>query len=326
MAKCNKIIGKPGTAMDYYKKAIDKNPNDYTSLYELGINFYELKEYERAIYYFNKFILLRPNSFIGNHYLGLGYYSQEMLDSAITYFKKAIEINPDFIPSLNSLSACYYSQKNYDPAVLVLCKSLQLDSSNAAAHRRLGDCLYALEKYPEACVSYENAKSYGDTSAILINNLGWSFYKCQQYDSATFYLRWLVNDEPKDWERRMNLAGVLFKTSKFKEAETEFQICSDLLEKNVVPNIPDVYTRLGICLHQQKKYDEAITKYKRAIEIKPDFSLAFYNLAVTLDVLDKNKKEAIKTYEKFLDMNKGNNVFQEYKSEAKERIKLLKSK
>ena len=50
----------------------------------------------------------------------------------------------------------------------------------------------------------------------------------------------------------------------------------------VAPQHPSAWCFLGIALHDQKRYPEAIVAYREAIRLQPEFPIAFNNLGNTL--------------------------------------------
>src|SRR5208337_4451457 len=69
-----------------------------------------------------------------------------------------------------------------------------------------------------------------------------------------------------------------------------------------VPHKEAAWYLWGIVLHNQNKYDEAIAKYQKAIELDPKFALAYYNWGVVLDD-QKKYDEAIAKYQKAIELD-----------------------
>jgi tetratricopeptide (TPR) repeat protein len=46
----------------------------------------------------------------------------------------------------------------------------------------------------------------------------------------------------------------------------------------------------GATLHGQRKYDEAVQMYDKAIRLKPDFAGAYYNKGLALKALKKTRE------------------------------------
>ncbi len=62
LAKAHKILHNYGNSINTLKEAIDANPNNTDFYYEIGsIYFYEIKNYQEALYYFNRILEIEPN-------------------------------------------------------------------------------------------------------------------------------------------------------------------------------------------------------------------------------------------------------------------------
>lgn len=71
------------------------------------------------------------------------------------------------------------------------------------------------------------------------------------------------------------------------------------------PNYAVAYSNLGYILHTLERYDEAEVAYRKAIEIDPNYAIVYYNLGITLDEL-KQYDEAEKSYRKALALDPNN--------------------
>lgn len=68
---------------------------------------------------------------------------------------------------------------------------------------------------------------------------------------------------------------------------------------DMFPDTPSSYVVLGIYKHRLGRYQEAIAPYEHALELKPDYSDAHYNLALTyieLNQLEKANQHAQRAY------------------------------
>ena len=59
------------------------------------------------------------------------------------------------------------------------------------------------------------------------------------------------------------------------------------------------YYNLGVVIHEKRQLDEAITYYKKAIQIDPNLTDAYYNLGIALQE-EEQFEEAITYYQKAL--------------------------
>ncbi len=68
------------------------------------------------------------------------------------------------------------------------------------------------------------------------------------------------------------------------------------------PNYPGAYNNMGAALKEQGKFKEAIKAYNNALSIKPDYADAYYNMGIILKEQGK-LEEALEAYTKALTIN-----------------------
>ena len=86
------------------------------------------------------------------------------------------------------------------------------------------------------------------------------------------------------------------KEGKIEEAEKSYKKAIELK-----PDYVEAHYNLGVTLRILGRFDEAEKSYKKAIELKPDFPEAHYNLGVTLQDLGR-LDEAEKSYKKTIEL------------------------
>lgn len=91
-----------------------------------------------------------------------------------------------------------------------------------------------------------------------------------------------------------NLGVCLYECKQYNEAITQYKKVIELDSNN-----PNTYINLGVCLHNLEKYDEAIIQYKKAIDLDSDYKDAYKNLGYSL-LKSEQYNDAIKAYEKFI--------------------------
>ncbi len=104
-----------------------------------------------------------------------------------------------------------------------------------------------------------------------------------------------VRKDPKNLNAWVNLGNILMDTSRFDEAINAYQKALDMDPKNV-----DVRVDMGTCYRRTGKPDVAVSEYRKALEINPNHPMALRNLGVVLEYDLKDNKQAIQTFEKYL--------------------------
>jgi tetratricopeptide (TPR) repeat protein len=95
-----------------------------------------------------------------------------------------------------------------------------------------------------------------------------------------------------------NLLGcVLRDEEKYDDAITNYRKAIDL-----DPNFAHAYYNLGNVLQDEEKYDDAIVNYRKAIDLDLKFAFAYNNLANALED-QKKYEDAIVNYRKAIDLN-----------------------
>jgi tetratricopeptide (TPR) repeat protein len=114
-------------ALDYYRAALAKKPNDAQLYNKIGINELQMarfrearKDFERAIKIDGKFADAHNN-------LGVIYYLQKKYGAAIKRYEDAIKLREDSASFYSNLGAAYFSKKDYVKASLTYNQALQLD-------------------------------------------------------------------------------------------------------------------------------------------------------------------------------------------------------
>lgn len=100
-------------ALHLYKKAIISNENEAASLYNAGVCFIKLQEYENAIVYLKRAVRKKTES---KYFFNLGYCHAMLKESkkALIYFNKAWSLNnvdDDCRKAINIILNSYASKK-----------------------------------------------------------------------------------------------------------------------------------------------------------------------------------------------------------------------
>jgi tetratricopeptide (TPR) repeat protein len=114
-------------ALDYYRSALAKEPNNARLYNKVGINELQMarfsearKDFERAIKNDRQFADAYNN-------LGVIYYLQKKYGKAIKQYEAAIKLHPDSASFYSNMGAAYFARKDYVKAGLAYNQALQLD-------------------------------------------------------------------------------------------------------------------------------------------------------------------------------------------------------
>src|ERR1700688_4179367 len=94
-----------------------------------------------------------------------------------------------------------------------------------------------------------------------------------------------VGAQSQTAQEYLDAGNSLYAQKKYDEAIGKFQKAVELK-----PDFADAYYNWGTALHAQSKYDVAIGKYQKAVEVKSDHANAYNNWGTALHVQGKHEE------------------------------------
>jgi tetratricopeptide (TPR) repeat protein len=114
-------------ALDYYRAAMAKKPNDPRIYNKAGIAELLTQRWREATRDFQHAIKSDKQSSDAWNNLGVIYYEEKKYGKAINHYKKAITILPSSASFHSNLGAAYFSKKDFEKASFEYAKALELD-------------------------------------------------------------------------------------------------------------------------------------------------------------------------------------------------------
>jgi tetratricopeptide (TPR) repeat protein len=97
---------------------------------ELGVAYYHLKQYDKALENYQTALKLNPNSQNAYNNMGSSLFSMMKYPEAVEAYKKAIELDPYYADAHMNLGSAYGMMKMYDEAIASFLKSLEYRPNN----------------------------------------------------------------------------------------------------------------------------------------------------------------------------------------------------
>ncbi len=260
-------LEKYSEAKSYFEKAEELTGyNSSSAKFGLGMTYYELEEYDKAIELFEYITKVEAEHLEAWCYLGWAYLKTEIKEKfpeAIEAFNKAIALEPEYLYAFLGRGSVYDEMEKYEDAVNDYKFILEKDESWALGLVRIAWCYYYMEKKEK---NLEIAMEYFTKSYSLhdefylssLSGLGMTSWYLRKYNDAVKYLTEYLSLE-EEWEFGWEALG-------------------------------ESYYFLG-------KYSKALESYKKSLEINPDNFTVYVRRAEVH--LSKNKMDlAAADYEK----------------------------
>lgn len=122
----------------FYRQAIERGSKSYLDYFNLANTFYKLENFGEAVHYYRKAIVMNPG-FAGAYYnLGNALGSQDQFEQAETAFKQAISLDGKLPLPHYGLGIIYQRQGKNSKAIRELKQALLLNPKLKQAHEFLG--------------------------------------------------------------------------------------------------------------------------------------------------------------------------------------------
>jgi len=125
--------------------------------FNLGVQFYNQREFLKAIQAYQKVIELDPTYVEGYNNLGIIYQEIGDFDRAFGAYQKSIEINPKYEKGHNNLGIVLYLKGRNEEALEAFQKALAINSNNIESHINLGVLFKKQDQLNKAIESYRKA-------------------------------------------------------------------------------------------------------------------------------------------------------------------------
>ena len=270
--------------------------------------------------------------------VNLGFIKQtnKEYDKAIEYYKKALKKDRKNIKALCMWGNCLYAQNNIDNAIKKFEKAIELDNKSGEAYLCLGIALLKKKKYHEAKENFELATQYNPKDARGLFMLASVEIELGLYDNALEKLMFIVESTENNFGAYHNIAYIYFKKKDYNKtvifAMTAIRLAPFKLETYLLlgdtylmlnmekaalevyksaeqQNLKSLFLYLswGTAYQNMKQYENAIERFKQAIETEPDsindeLYARMAECSLKLDNIDDAKNYA----EKALDISKEN--------------------
>ena len=148
------------SAVDLYKRALDRAPERSYLYISLGHALRALKQFEAAIAAYQQAADLNPQDARAEGGMGSAYYAMEEYDTAQSHLQRSVEVDPNYATGWGQLGWVFYVQKEYDKAQPNFEKAIALEKDpgrNAEYRHALGWIYLNAKQYPRAKEQFTRA-------------------------------------------------------------------------------------------------------------------------------------------------------------------------
>ena len=248
----------------------------YSDFYHKGNLHLKNGKIELAVSYYRNAITMNPDFAEAHCNLGVAYENLGETKNAIECFENTVRIKPNYLLAQMNLAVILMNTGNLDKAEVWLTKVLQINPSDPSAKVNMGNIHLARLELDSACDYYKQALKLNPTEINALYKLGITEGKKNNFRKSIDWYSKVLEMQPNHHDA-LNDAGTMFlEISDLSAAEERFRSAI-----NFNPSFAEAHNNLGHVLTLKGK-GGAINCFKNAIINKPDFKLAYLNLAGVL--------------------------------------------
>ena len=146
---------EPFNAKKNFTKVLEKEINHIDANLNMGLIFYNEKNYERAEFYFNKVINLNSNHIDAHYHKGLILFYTKKYNESIKCLEICKKLNGQFYPPYLALGHIYRETKEFKKAITNYNKFLEKYPNDSTSKFNLAWTYFALSDFENAFKFYE---------------------------------------------------------------------------------------------------------------------------------------------------------------------------
>jgi Flp pilus assembly protein TadD len=238
---------------------------------------------------------------------------------AVTLFKEAVKLDGKFSMAWRQQGDLLFRRGHYVGAAEAYQAMLSLMRRNASIYRLLGNAYFAQRDTPRALDAYKRALQLDARDYQLHLDLGLAYATLKDYENATKTFLRALEFKPDDPLAFANLGVVYLLQGNFPAATASLRRAQLLHGSD-----PVLTYNLGLSLMFERAYDQARDQFERALQLKPDYAAAAYQLAFISERFDP--AQAIQRWRAYLDLVRGKSEDQVWVARAQEHLRRLQQR
>jgi tetratricopeptide (TPR) repeat protein len=257
-------------AIDSYKEALKKEPDNILAHRNLGIVLVKAGDFVNASLHLEKSISSFQDDFDTNFYLAEAYRAVDKYAEAIFRYKFALNQKKDEVRALKSLAWSYYKTRFYSESLAISQRLLKLAASDEQVPVIVARVLLKLRREDEALriIRKASAKASKSAQVIYLTVEAEALHSKGRLSDSLIMYKKALKEQPLLAGALIGAGKVLFEQSKPAEA-------SEFLERavRVKPKILETYYYLGKSLEKSnpQKALKYLAHFKKNGSTDPEF-------------------------------------------------------
>ena len=247
-----------GTAAEYYLTAVNLEPEDAYSKYQLGKELYKLNKYEDALVQFNDSVKIITNNAWIWYNLGKTQQKLDLMVESETSFRETLAIDPNMARYVKNQFA------REEDTIEILTDMLSTNGNNIELRIQLAELLARNGNYEKSLDEYNNALEIERDNDNILLSMGNTAYTADDLFTAEKAFKQLVLITPREGEHLFIYGKLLYELEKTELAFNYLSLAVNFHESPL-----EVLRFYGSVLYDEKNYDKSAEIFIRAVDLDP---------------------------------------------------------
>jgi tetratricopeptide (TPR) repeat protein len=232
-----------------------------------------------------------PDNALLLFYLGRAQFRNGQSEMATATFRKALALDPRLPSAHSGLGEVDIILGRTAEASAEFNAALQLDANYADAHFQLGKLALQEGRKDEACAHLREAVRLKPTNYDAHIELGEAHEQLEQFEAAEKEFRVAMSLRPDKSEALYHLAHLETKRGRTEEAKSYLKQFEKMDQLSRTKDVVAKLNAEGNEFRKERRLDEAVACFKKALSIDANSADVAYNLGLTLAGQGKTEDE-----------------------------------
>jgi tetratricopeptide (TPR) repeat protein len=297
LAAAHSAVGNYLNGVRCLKQAISHDPVNVQLKGKLAQCYINLKAYADALRCYEQIWETDSTNTFYNRYYAYAAYRTGKNDLAVKLYEMLAAAGSRDLNTWLNLATIYCQQKKMDNALGGCDRGLGLFPGNPSLLLKKADSYFVFKEYENAMYAYEAYLAVGDSTLDVLKNYGICLYFGKQEEKALQMLDRCYQATINDPIVNFYMGACYKKLKQFDESAGFLELA---IETATPSYLADIYHHLGQVYGLQRRFEESIRAYQKALEIDPSKGELYFSIASTYEEFNANKVVALHYYREYI--------------------------
>jgi tetratricopeptide (TPR) repeat protein len=278
-------------AIEALQEAVQQDPQNFPVYVDLGYAREQTEDYRGSIRAYERALELKPEATSILYALGRLYEKIDRPVVALDFYRRLVEIEegPRLGDVYRRMGEIFLNQNENEMAISAFRNAALLNPDEHEIEYNLGIAYFRAGRQEDALTELREALS-GDTGSVDYRLALAEVLFLSGYRSDSLKQFKLILEQNPDHYQANYMAGYIhYSRGETSLSREYFQSLADKTNDDL--QLMNIYQNIGNIYLKEKKYDQAKTSYRQALETREEASL-YYNLGLTYIYEDEWEKAA----------------------------------